>query len=240
MYLKINNLTCAIILLFAFIALASYSENQKILFSEGFNDLSNWEPFYFPKIKKHTSYTIVSDGVNSYLKAESNASASATVYKKTFSVYEFPGVRWRWKVENVYKKGNAKVKSGDDYPIRVYIMFKYDPKKAGFSERLKYRLAKMLYGKYPPHSSLNYIWTNKVHKEDIITSTYTDRSKMIMLEKGRENVGKWIDEEINIIKDYKRAFGKAPPAIASIAIMNDSDNTKEKSISYIDFIEVFK
>jgi hypothetical protein len=31
-----------------------------------------------------------------------------------------------------------------------------------------------------------------------------------------------------------------PPPIASLAIMNDSDNTGEKSVSYVDFMEVSK
>ena len=50
----------------------------------------------------------------------------------------------------------------------------------------------------------------------------------------------WQDEEINILQDYRSAFGKEPPSIASIAIMNDSDNTGQQSVSYIDFIEVFR
>jgi len=50
----------------------------------------------------------------------------------------------------------------------------------------------------------------------------------------------WVDEEVNILDDYNKAFGKSPPSTASIAIMNDSDNTGEDSVSYIDFIEVYR
>ena len=46
-------------------------------------------------------------------------------------------------------------------------------------------------------------------------------------------------QEVNILEDYKAAFGKDPPEIASIAIMNDSDNTKESSISYVDYIVIY-
>ena len=41
-----------------------------------------------------------------------------------------------WKTQflsnasNVFEKGNAKEKSGDDYPLRIYIIFKYDPENA--------------------------------------------------------------------------------------------------------------
>ena len=63
---------------------------------------------------------------------------------------------------------------------------------------------------------------------------------MVVLQAGDENAGKWIEQEINIIDDYKRAFGEAPPVTGGLAIMNDSDNTKESSVSYIDYIEVYR
>jgi hypothetical protein len=63
---------------------------------------------------------------------------------------------------------------------------------------------------------------------------------MILLQKGQSNVGKWQEEEINIVEDYREAFDRDPPDIASIAIMNDSDNTKGSSTSYVDYIMVFR
>ena len=211
-----------------------------MLFREDFNDLIDWKPLYFPKIEKHSSYAIESNNSESYLKAESDASASAILYKKEFNVYEYPRVRWRWKAKNVYQNGDAKTKSGDDYPLRIYIVFKYDPEKAGFMEKLEYNAAKLIYGEYPPHSSLNYIWANKEYKERIITNVYTKKAKMVLLQKGDSNIGKWFIHDVNIIEDYQEAFGNDPPPIASVAVMNDSDNTGERSISYLDYIELYR
>lgn len=39
---------------------------------------------------------------------------------------------WRWKVSNIYEAGNAREKSGDDYPARIYVAFEFQPDKAGF------------------------------------------------------------------------------------------------------------
>jgi len=63
---------------------------------------------------------------------------------------------------------------------------------------------------------------------------------LIALEKGKEKVGMWQEEKVNILWDYRAAFGADPPASASIAIMNDPDNTGQASASYLNFIEVFK
>jgi hypothetical protein len=213
---------------------------HNVLFREEFNDLSNWRALTFPKIEKQTSYRIGREKEGTYLHALSNASASAILYKERINVYDFPKVKWRWKITTVYKSGEAGTKAGDDFPIRIYIMFPYDPANAGLGERIKYSLVKKLYGKYPPHSSLNYIWANHGHSDRIITSPYTNRVKMIVLEAGTENAGTWVNETINILEDYKDAFGLPPPKTARIAVMNDSDNTLEQSVSYIDFIEVFR
>ena len=211
-----------------------------ILFREDFNDLDNWRPLTFPKISKHSTYTIETDKDNAFLRAESNASASGLIYQKEYDVFDYPKVRWRWRIGNVYQKGNAEEKSGDDYPIRIYVIFKYDPGTASFGQRLKYGLARTVYGEYPPHSSLNYIWASRKHQQRIISNPYAYEAKMIILEAGTEKVGQWVEEEVDIIEDYRKAFGTLPPQTASIAVMNDSDNTGERSISYVDYIEVYK
>jgi hypothetical protein len=214
------------------------SDGRDVLFREDFRSLDNWKPLFFPKIKKHSTYTIETEGQVHVLKTESNGSASAIVYKKSFTVYEHPRVTWRWKVGNVYKKGDARTKEGDDYPIRVYIMFEYDPEQAGALEKIKYGLAKSIYGEYPPHSSLSYVWSNKDDADTFLVSPYTDKAEMVLLEKGQEKVGTWVEEEINIFDDYLKAFGVKPPVRARIAVMNDSDNTGESSVSYMEYIEI--
>ena len=216
------------------------SDNRDILLREDFYNLDNWKPFFFPKIKKHSIYTIETDGQNHILKAESSGSASAIVYKDSFNVYEHPRVKWRWKIGNVYKNGNVRTKEGDDYPIRVYIMFEYEPEQAGAFEKMKYGLARSIYGAYPPQSSLSYVWANKNDPDRFLKSPYTDKAMMVLLEKGQQKAGAWQDEEIDILDDYQQAFGVKPPARARIAIMNDSDNTGESSVSYMEYIEIFK
>jgi hypothetical protein len=227
-----------LILLLLLPALAA--AQSAVLLREEFQDLTQWRPLTFPKIKEHSEYTIEHQGRESVLRAESRASASAIVYRKPFNVYDYPMLRWKWKVMSVYEKGNARTKEGDDYPLRIYVLFEYNPDKAGFYDAIKYGLAKTLYGEYPPHSALNYIWANRDDETGIITNTYASNARMIVLQKGKKNLGRWIVEERNILDDYRKAFGTDPPAMATLGIMNDSDNTKESSVSYVGFIEVYR
>lgn len=216
------------------------SQDSHILFREDFQDLVKWKEQFFPKIQRHTSYTVETQGGDTYLKAHSESSASLLIYTEPFDVYTYSRVRWRWKIDRIIEKGNAKTRQGDDYPIRIYIAFEYDPADAGIFQRAQYVAVKALYGQYPPHSSLNYIWANRQHEEDILSSTYTDRSKMVLLERGDDRAGSWVEEDINIIEDYEKAFGEKPPRRATIGIMADSDNTSGRATSYIDYIMVYR
>ena len=220
-------------LLILFLLFLSFLD-AKTLLKEDFNSLNNWVPLNFEKIKKHSTYKVK----DSVLIAKSDASASGIIFKKTYDIYKYPVLSFKWKINNIYKKGDATTKDGDDYPIRIYIMFQYNPDKASFFDSVKYGLAKSIYGKYPPHSALNYIWANKKQKKRIITSAYTDKAKMIVTDFGDKYLNVWREHSVNVLKDYKEAFGQNPPAKVSLAIMTDSDNTKESSLSYIDFIEV--
>jgi hypothetical protein len=224
--------------LFCCLSLAAAKE-KKVFFRENFETLDDWRPLLFPKIKNHTEYRIERSGDETYLKAVSRASASGLVLKKEFDVREYPFLRWKWKVDNLYAKAGRHEKAGDDYPIRIYVIFRFDPDKASFFEKVKYELAKKLYGEDPPDSSLNYVWSSRDTGGKIYDNPYSDRAKMVVMEQGAAHVGKWMTEETNMLDDYRKAFGIEPPASASIAIMNDSDDTGEYAVSYVDFLEVY-
>jgi hypothetical protein len=119
-------------------------------------------------------------------------------------------------------------------------MFEYDPAKAGFGDQVLYSLARMRFGENVPFSTLSYVWSSKETGERIFSSPYTDKAKMVILRAGKNDAVSWKEESVNILEDYRKAFGTDPPARARIAIMNDSDNTGESSVSWVDYIEVYK
>jgi hypothetical protein len=229
-----------VILILLLFALLAFTTGEQVLFREDFRDLANWKEVFFPKIPRHTTYSAEQSENKSYLVAKSSASASLLVYKKSFDVYEHPYVRWRWRIGNIYQKADPMRKDGDDYPVRIYIAFEYDPQKAGSLDRIEFNAAKLIYGEYPPMASLNYVWSSKIVQQKFLPSPYTARDQVIPLEMGESKIDKWVDEEVNIVQDYEKVFGHKPPRRATIGIMNDSDNTGEKSTSYLEFIEVYK
>ena len=190
-----------------------------------------WKPLTFKKIPKHTSYEVVKDGGVTIVKAVSEASASGLIKPVVIDPKEYPIVHWRWKIDNVLQRSDVALKEGDDFPARLYITFEYDPDKVSFGKKLKFKAGQALFGDIPI-AALNYIWETKTPVGTIVENAYTDFAKMVIVESGTQNVGMWIDEERNIYEDYKKAFGEEPPMINGVAIMSDTDNTKEQVTAY--------
>jgi Protein of unknown function (DUF3047) len=215
--------------------LQSHHVFSAVAWREDFKDLHAWQPLNFPKIKVHSVYQAVTLTSGTALRCESDASASGLLLKKAYDVEAFPILRFEWKVESIYEKSDPRKKSGDDYPLRLYVFFPLQESKATWLDRL----ARSLYGQYPPHSALNYVWSSKLaDRLKPYASPYTSRARMIPLQSGAEKIGQWIKEEVNVVEDYRLAFGTSPPeGQAQLAIMNDSDNTKLKAVSQLRFIE---
>jgi hypothetical protein len=190
-----------------------------------------WKPLTFKKVAKSTVYELVTDGSAVVVKATSDAGASGLTKEVKIDPSIFPVVHWRWKVENLLTRSDVTRKSGDDYPARLYITFEYDPEKVSLGRKLKYQAGRALFGDIPI-AALNYIWDARTPVGTVVDNAYTDFAKMIVVETGAAKVGMWVEESRNVYRDYKEAFGEDPPMINGIAIMTDTDNTKERAIAY--------
>jgi len=191
-----------------------------------------WKDLTFPGIKRHTRYIIINDPEGAYLMAMSKASASALYMALDLDAEEFPVISWRWKINGVLNKGDARSKAGDDYAARVYVTFARDPASETIVDEARDFIAENLFGQSVPGSALNYIWATRLEKGAITPNPYTAKSMMVAVESGNAKAGRWVKEARNIVEDYKKAFGRRPPRITGIAVMTDSDNTGEEATAW--------
>lgn len=196
----------------------------------------HWEPLTFKKIKRHTLYEWSTR--EHAIHARSSAAASGLIYRLDQDAGKLPILRWRWRMPHSIAKGDEKSKDGDDYAARIYVTFRYDPSKAGRGTRFKYGLVKKLYGEYPPHSGLSYIWANRLPKGESTPNPFTDRVMMIAVRSGDAETGRWISEQRNIVEDYRKLYKEDPPPLAGVAIMTDTDNTGSQAEAWYADIEL--
>jgi len=196
-----------------------------------------WERLVFRKVKRHTRYQLIEEGGRSVILAKSEAAASGLIRPLDLDPEAYPKISWCWKVENIISNGDARKKEGDDYAARVYVTFKFDPERESFWERTKFKTYKTFFGTYPPKRTLSYIWANRLPKGQAVSSAYTERAHMVAVESGVGKLGQWVCEEQNLLSDYRKYFGEAPPKISGIAVMTDTDNTgASAAAAYADII----
>lgn len=197
---------------------------------------AGWEPLLFKKIPRTTTYEW--SAAEGALHAVSSASAAGLIYRLDRAAGSAPVLRWRWKVSGTLPKGDERAKSGDDYAARLYVTFRYDPRRAGAGMRFKYGLAKTLYGEHPPHAGINYIWANRLAQGEAVANAYTDRVRMLAVRSGDAEAGRWLSEERDILADYRKLFGEEPPPLAGVAVMTDTDNTGGRAEAWYAQIEL--
>lgn len=172
-----------------------------------------WEPLEFPKIEQHSRYELIREDGSQVVKAHTSGGASGLIARLNVKPEGSLMLSWRWKVSNVFEKGDAREKAGDDYPARIYVAFEFQPDKAGFFERAKRKTVEVLFGEELPGNALNYIWANTLPEGEFITNPYAEETVMIAVSSGGEKAGEWVSIERDIVADYRKAFGESPPPI---------------------------
>lgn len=173
-------------------------------------DLSQWKMETF---SGETAYEVVSIDNKPAIKASAEQSASGLVRKMKIDLTKTPYINWSWKVDNVLKDVDETQKSGDDYAARVYVVIS----GGVFFWRTR---------------AISYAWASQQPKDSIWPNAFTDRAVMVAVESGPELSGQWVTEKRNILEDIKILLGIDKTSIDAVAIMTDTDNSKQSATAY--------
>jgi hypothetical protein len=136
------------------------------------------------------------------------------------NIYETPLLSWKWKVERLPEGGNEDDDDYNDTAASIYVVFDMG------------RIA--LFKKVP--KSIRYTWSSTLEKGKEM-SKFFGNQKIVVVESGKEQIGKWVSFERNIVEDYRRLFGDNPPKTPlAILILSDGDNTGSRAVAGYDDI----
>ena len=162
------------------------------------------------------------DGRSS-LRCETNASGSIFGRFTDIDLAVYPTLKWSWLVEvPVLASAVEDSKEGDDHPVRYLVQLE-DTQKATHE--------------------IEIIWSNGKYKKGewkIIGNFYhyvADGGDA----KSGENIGKWRDEEVNLLELYRFATKREDVGrLKYISVFCDTDDTKSRSIAYVGKTELLK
>lgn len=146
--------------------------------------------------------------------AESEDSASIFMKKISVDLKKYPYLNWSWSIENRLDIKNEKIKSGDDYAARIYIIVD--------GGMLPWRTR-----------AVNYVWANEASKGEIWQNAFAGKKSIMMaLRSKQDKISTWYTEKRNVYEDLKKLFGAEFHFINAIALMTDTDNSHGHAKSY--------
>lgn len=178
----------------------------------GNGDMSGWKEQTIGLLKPKTTYTITRIDDRMALAAYARKTASGMIYRQSIDPKKHPVLAWSWKIGQTIRKGDEKVKEGDDFAARVYVLF-----PRGFFSKTR---------------AICYVWANRLPKGSHIPSPFTSNVVTVAIDSGDERAGTWISHQRNVYEDYRTFFGEEPPTIGAVALMTDTDNTGEFATAY--------
>lgn len=196
--------------LFCFLANVSKADQLPVAnFSK--SSLEGWEDKVFTGT---TSYQLLQLKDKKVLMAESQDSASGLIKKMHVDLKKYPYLNWSWSIENRLDIKNEKIKSGDDYAARIYVVV-----DGGI----------MLWRT----RAVSYVWANEASKGEIWQNAFAGKNAIMMALRSRQDkTSTWYSEKRNVYEDLKRLFGTEFHFIDAIALMTDTDNSHGQVKSY--------
>lgn len=195
--------------------LLSWAESKRVdiaRFSQ--NDLNGWQSKIYAG---ETHYTLKNNNGKIVLHAESRAAASGLYREIKIDLDKTPILNWSWKVDSLLVGNDERTRAGDDYPVRIYVVF-----SGGLS--------------FWHTRAINYVWSNEQPVGSNWLNAFTSNTCMIVVESGSKWVGQWVSERRDVRADYRLLFGEEPGQVDVVAIMTDTDNTGSMTTAWYDDI----
>jgi len=199
-------------LIFIFFATEMSLSSEKInIFNFNDNDLTKFKSH---SIKKKTNYSIIKENGESYLKAEAEGQASGLGREIKVDLNKTPFLNITWKVEQGIPGIKENSRKGHDFAARVSVI-----KEIG---SLPWQKKAMNYV-FSSNEKTNSHWMGPYRKQiiDYVASSLVD---------SKEN--SWVTVKLNVKEHFKKFLDLDLAEVDGVAIMTDTDNTKQKAVSY--------
>ena len=160
-----------------------------------------------------TTYSVGSNENGNYLKAIADNAASGLGKEIKIDLNKTPFINITWKIEKDIPGIDETAKKGHDFAARVFVI-----KKTGATAL--------------SNRAINYVFSSNQEVGNNSPSPYTKKSVDNVLATTKTNLNEWVTVKANVKEDFKKFHNLDVNELDGIAIMSDTDNSKQKSITY--------
>ena len=165
-------------------------------------DDQGWE---IEEFEGETRYRVVELDGRRVLEADSVATASSLYLEREIDLSATPILEWSWRIEKPLAVDDERIKDGDDYAARVYVVAPGD-------------------GWFDMPRAVNYVWANRSEVGDAWPNPFTSKVMMVAVDTGDADAGAWRTYRRDVRADFLRLFEMEVDELDGIAVMTDSDN----------------
>ena len=201
-----------LILVTALFQATLYAENIKV-FEFTDKELSELTVRKVRGADNKTTYSVGSNENGNYLKAIADNAASGLGKEIKIDLNKTPFINITWKIEKDIPGIDETAKKGHDFAARVFVI-----KKTGATAL--------------SNRAVNYVFSSNQDVGSNSPSPYTKKSIDNVLATTKTNLNEWVTVKANVKEDFKKFHNLDVNELDGIAIMSDTDNSKQKSITY--------
>ena len=201
-----------LILITALFQTTLYAENIKV-FEFTDKELSELTVRKVRGADNKTIYSVGSNENGNYLKAIADNAASGLGKEIKIDLNKTPFINITWKIEKDIPGIDETAKKGHDFAARVFVI-----KKTGATAL--------------SNRAINYVFSSNQDVGSNSPSPYTKKSVDNVLATTKTNLNEWVTVKANVKEDFKKFHNLDVNELDGIAIMSDTDNSKQKSITY--------
>jgi len=188
-----------------------------------------WKTLELPG-KDPNIYTVRPGGV---IEIESRAAVSILYTELDTEHRQGRHLTWRWLVERSVPATDLAKRGADDRDLAVHVWFSNGAETAGWSNRF-YTWALGAIGFPPIGKTLTYVWGGDAQRGDRLANPHLEtEGAIIVLRPSGTAENRWFSESVDIVSDYRRAFGEPAAQVKFIAVSSDSDDTESVSLGRI-------
>lgn len=182
-----------------------------------------WKPAGMgPRSDRGWVRTLREPGGNHFLRIATDGTFYSIGITSPFNPLNYPMVSWRWRVGKLPAGADISSKASADAAARLFVTFARSNARHETRPR-----------------ALVYVWDSKYPVGTILPSPYFPRTeKLIVLESGPARADQWVSERVDLVSDYRRAFGGNPPEVEKIACATGSAHTHSSSVADFDDLQV--
>ena len=147
---------------------------------------------------------------------------------------------WRWRLDAPLDKADINTREGDDAALKICVMFDQPLADIPVFQRVALTLARQVSGKDLPSATLCYLWDSRYPSGQVGSNPYSARVRYMVINGAASPLGQWRSHSRNLAADFAQLFGKESqltPNVSAVVIGADSDNTRGRSLAYVQSLQ---